>query len=477
MILEKIVKGIIYLGTIKEIWIFLGGILLGYFTFKFSTLLIFAILGLIGFGYLFVNPTFGVLAVLGFIPVGILGTLTEADIPVVLSLIRFLGMGAAGAWAINTALKKTKLTYVPMTNAIILFGTIAFVSFWFATSKPAAFGALFIIVNQIVYYFLVVNTIKTEKLLRAFIWTMVISNGLLALFGIIQFIGANPFATLIATRGVGITRISGTTGDANWLAMLIVIVIPITIYWFIGETVPWKKTLLLWTAIAQILTTTFTYSRMAALGLGLMAIIIMVKQKVKPSTVFAVVGLSAILAPLLPAAYWDRVYSMAFVETDFAISVRLELQKAALKMIVDYPVLGVGVGNFGVNLFRGYLDITKVYGGAIHRVEAFTLTGAHNLYLDTAANMGLLGSGTLIFMIAYGWRELRKFQKFFKQHNNLQMMYLCHGIETSLAVFCFCSIFLHSLATKYFWILFSTIAVIRYIYGSRGINGKKMEKN
>lgn len=473
MILEKIVKGTIFLSSKKEIGIFFGGILLGYLTFKISTLTIFAILGLLGFGYLLINPTFGVLAVLGFIPVGILGTLTATDIPVVLSLIRFLGMGAAGAWIVNTALKKTELTYVPMTNFIIIFGAIAFVSFWFATSKPAAFGALFVIINQIVYYFLVVNTIKTEKLLKTFIWTMAISNGLLAVFGIIQFIGANPFATLVATRGVGITRISGTTGDANWLAMLIVMVTPITIYWFIGESVPWRKTLLLWTAIAQILTTTFTYSRMAALGLGLMATIIIIKQKVKPSTVFSVVGLSAILAPLLPAAYWDRIYSMAFVETDFAISVRLELQKAALNMLVDHPVLGVGVGNFGVNLFD-YMDVSRVYGGPVHEVRAFVLTGAHNLYLDTAANMGLLGLGALITLIAYGWKELKKFQKFFKQTNNLQMMYLCHGLETSLAVFCFCSFFLHSLATKYFWIIFSTTAVIRYIYGPHGINGKKV---
>lgn len=474
MILEKIIKSTIFLGTKKEIGIFFGGILLGYLTFKISTLLIFAILGLFGFGYLLVNPTFGVLAVLGFIPIGILGTLTETDIPVVLSLIRFLGMGAAGAWLVTAALKKIELTYVPMTNYMIIFGAGCFMSFWFAVSKPAAFGALFVVINQIVYYFLVVNTIKTKKLLEAFIWTMVISNGLLAVFGIIQFIGANPFATLVATRGVGITRISGTTGDANWLAMLIVMVIPITIYWFIGETVPWRKTLLLWVTVAQILTTTFTYSRMAALGLGLMAIIIMIKQKVKPSTVFSVIGLSAILAPLLPAAYWDRVYSMAFVETDFAISVRLELQKAALKMLADHPFLGVGIGNFGISLFRGYMDISKVYGGATHEVRAFVLTGAHNLYLDTAANMGLLGLGALIAMIAYGWKEMKKFQRFFKQTNNLQMMYLCHGLETSLAVFCFCSLFLHSLATKYFWILFSITAAIRYIYGSHGINGKKV---
>ncbi|MBU0900217.1 O-antigen ligase family protein [bacterium] len=464
MFIEKTFQKIFSLTIRQEVLVFLGGILLGYLTFKISTLLIFAVLGIFFFCYLFVNPTFGILAVLGFIPMCILGTLTSADIPVVLSLIRFLGMGAATAWIVNLALKKIDLVYTPMTNYILFFGAIAFISFWFATSKGAAFGALFVVANQIIYYFLVINTIKTEKLLKIFIWTMVISNGLLALFGIIQFLGANPFKELVATAGGELTRISGTTGDANWLAMLVVMIVPITIYWFIAETTPWKKTLLLWAAILQILTTTFTYSRMAALGLGLMCLMIMIKQKVKPSTVFAVIGLSSIIAPLLPAAYWDRVYSTVFLEADFAISVRFELQKAALKMITDYPLLGVGIGNFGINLFRGYLDVAKVYGGAIHTVEAFTLTGAHNLYLDTAANMGLLGLAALVALIVYTWKEMKRFQRFFKETNNLPLMNLCHGLEVSLVVFCFCSFFLHSLSTKYFWILFSITAAIRYIY-------------
>jgi O-antigen ligase len=214
---------------------------------------------------------------------------------------------------------------------------------------------------------------------------------------------------------------------------------------------------------------------MAALGLGLMTLMILIKQKVKPSTIFSILAMAALLAPLLPAAYWQRVYSMVFVETDFAISVRLELQKAALKMIVDHPVLGVGIGNFGISLFRGYMDVAKVYGGPYHEVRAFVLTGAHNLYLDTAANMGLLGLGALLALIVYGWKELKKFQRFFKHTNNFQMMNLCHGLEVSLAVFCLCSFFLHSLSTKYFWIIFSTTAAIRYIYASQGINGKLLK--
>ncbi|MBU0600534.1 hypothetical protein KKD87_06015, partial [bacterium] len=93
-----------------------------------------------------------------------------------------------------------------------------------------------------------------------------------------------------------------------------------------------------------------------------------------------------------------------------------------------------------------------------------TLTGAHNLYLDTAANMGLLGLAALVALIVYTWKEMKRFQRFFKETNNLPLMNLCHGLEVSLVVFCFCSFFLHSLSTKYFWILFSITAAIRYIY-------------
>ena len=85
---------------------------------------------------------------------------------------------------------------------------------------------------------------------------------------------------------------------------------------------------------------------------------------------------------------------------------RLRIWQSACTMIADYPVLGVGPNNFGEKYQARYILPT-----ALEREQR----DAHSTYLSTAAELGLVGLGTLLYMIlvllttfAYSRRNARE---------------------------------------------------------------------
>jgi O-antigen ligase len=79
-----------------------------------------------------------------------------------------------------------------------------------------------------------------------------------------------------------------------------------------------------------------------------------------------------------------------FDETSNAL--RLAIWKASVVSIVHHPVLGVGIGNYPVVLQQ---DINLSKAGST----------AHNLYLHVAAEMGIVASLVVIWMLIGVWRS------------------------------------------------------------------------
>jgi len=114
---------------------------------------------------------------------------------------------------------------------------------------------------------------------------------------------------------------------------------------------------------------------------------------------------------LLPAAIGERfsdflpylqisdVRGIHVTDENFAVVERLAHWEAALGMLKDHPLLGVGVGN--------YVPVYPAY--ALPGWED-PLGHAHNYYLHIAAEAGLLGLGAyVLFLLAsywHGWRAV-----------------------------------------------------------------------
>jgi putative inorganic carbon (HCO3(-)) transporter len=103
---------------------------------------------------------------------------------------------------------------------------------------------------------------------------------------------------------------------------------------------------------------------------------------------------------LLPYTRVQDVRGVHVTDENFAVVERLAHWEAALGMIADSPLLGVGVGNY------------------VPRYPAYALPGwrdplghAHNYYLHVAAETGLVGLAAYLFFLAVcfgrGWSAVR----------------------------------------------------------------------
>lgn len=98
--------------------------------------------------------------------------------------------------------------------------------------------------------------------------------------------------------------------------------------------------------------------------------------------------------------------------------IRMDMYRSALKMTVDHPVTGVGPGMYG-RAYREYRDPL---------LARDRLSAAHNIYLHTAAETGLLGAGVAFWMLgAFGWAWRRRWLEATSSSGRLRL-------ETVLAV-------------------------------------------
>jgi O-antigen ligase len=91
------------------------------------------------------------------------------------------------------------------------------------------------------------------------------------------------------------------------------------------------------------------------------------------------------------ALAFKRAKSIADME-ELSVKSRLGIWQASFSSIIKHPLLGVGIGNYPVVLNE---EISAAKRGA----------SAHNLYLDIASEMGLLG---LILLLLVFWQILKK---------------------------------------------------------------------
>lgn len=142
----------------------------------------------------------------------------------------------------------------------------------------------------------------------------------------------------------------------------------------------------------------------------------------------------------------DSLIDSKQVTIHYHISNKSNYWKYALRMFKDYPVKGVGAGNFNTLMPRYYAqDDFKDPG-----FKNFAAYDPHNTYLGLCAETGILGlAGFMgIFMIVF--LALLKRLKNFNPRDDSQI--ICFGIIAA-----FIGIFMHSLAMdaqnlRHFWI-------------------------
>ena len=256
-------------------------------------------------------------------------------------------------------------------------------------------GMLFII------FFIVMN-LQNRKQIDVFVFALSVGVILQTLIGLYQYktgllLGLDAFGErLVGKEATGFlaSRAVGTIGHGNMLAYYFEILIPFMFAMFLVEEKGLLKLWYLITTVAGIIGITITQSRggWVSLPVSLSLVFFLIKRHDMSNrkfliglfaTGFIIIVLFFPLYPIIEKRWTGPDYGSA--------ATRPVLNKAAMSLVEQYPVLGVGLNNMA-KVFRTY-DTTggsSVFRGGIHVV--------HNLYLGVWAETGTIGLLTFLWM-------------------------------------------------------------------------------
>lgn len=247
-----------------------------------------------------------------------------------------------------------------------------------------------------VVQFLVVQLVDTPRKLNMFLWANVI--GMLWNIKTVIYLGLTGDAVTEDLRvDVGV----GQGGGANYLAMVLVMLLPIALINFqVGTPRERRFSFLIMPLI--LMAVVFTGSRSGFIGVGVVVLHQILRSQRKVLALVSAVILGTVGYVFTPEEHWERFEQGVAPEEgqrrDFAAESRLRLWKASFEMIKESPVLGIGPDNFGLVSPR----YAGFYAGrdAAAYVPGLRKAGmvAHNTWIQTLAEGGILSGIPFVAM-------------------------------------------------------------------------------
>jgi O-antigen ligase len=269
-------------------------------------------------------------------------------------------------------------------RVIAAFGVLACLSVPFGISIGGA--GSFILQDYsktLVFALLIVVAVRNARDLYAFIWAMTISTGILVWMALFVF--------GLSNKGSQAMRLSNLyTYDANDVGLMVLVGLGFVLL-ALQTARGWRKL-----ACAAILvgigaTIARTGSRGAfvgALAVGLALLFLL--RGVSPAKRVGFV-LVATLALVLwaPQGYWDQMRTITSPTADYnwtARDGRKEVFKRGIGYMLDYPIFGIGIGNFHkAECFISDKAKNRLPGTGIR------CSAAHNSWLEAGAELGIPG--------------------------------------------------------------------------------------
>jgi putative inorganic carbon (hco3(-)) transporter len=293
--------------------------------------------------------------------------------------------------------------------------------------------------------------------LRRAVWAVVIAAMGLAVVSLLQAVlGAygSDFAGFAQGKpeGAGVFRASGPL-DANVFGQVLVATAVLALYLALSARVRDGRILGLVASGVCLAASALTGSRGALVAAAAAFFLILLLAPV-PRKVVASMGALAVVAALifLPSGLKARVglptssadsQQVAVVQkgSESAIRGRQSENLAALQMFRDYPIFGVGPGNYPLH----YLDYSEQIG-LDPRLEQ---REAHSLYLEALAETGIAGAVAFLIIL---WLALRGALRARLRLAGRDAL-LAEGIFVALLSFLVAASFLHLTYPRYLWIL------------------------
>ncbi|MFH0778033.1 MAG: O-antigen ligase family protein [Candidatus Eisenbacteria bacterium] len=364
----------------------------------------------------------GVLAFLAY------GDVSSAFLPGAFSVVLMLGFVAWIARSLLSSDFTISATKVDLALGVYLAALL--VSMLFSTSPEAGGRELLLVAKWLAFYVLLVNTVRDRKAVVTVSAALVLGAALSGVVALWVF----SRETMMSIFGA-VFRAAGLAGNPNELAIVMVTVLPISVY-MIAVTKR-RSTRLLFAAATMVLVAAnfTTLARTGLLAMLLVFAMIAVSERRRTWTRVVLVVFLVAFPLVIPKGFWLRFAASGVLGTDYSAAVRAGAMRAGASMIAENPVTGAGLGM--------YLAKSTQYGDII-----FPLV-AHNMFLHVTAECGLLGLSAMLFLIATSFSAMGAAEKLTSRSS--QLFHLIRAHRMAYVAYLVCGLFTSIQFNQSFW--------------------------
>jgi O-antigen ligase len=258
-------------------------------------------------------------------------------------------------------------------------------------------------------------------------------------------------------------RIGGPGFGPNAYGQFLLVLVPLALDRLWSEQTLLRRSLAVWALAVCVLSIFFTFSRGSFLGLILVLSVMIIRRPPKLSTILLTFLIGIVLVQSMPAQYTNRLNTLLDLlpggQTDALEEVsfrgRISENTVGWLMFTDHPLIGVGLRNYKTN----YLAYSKNLG-IDDRREA---RGAHNMYLEIAAEMGLMGLFAFGLIVWALYHALRSAQADFTEAGMPDYANIAFAFGVGLFGFLAVGIVKHMAHPRYFWMLCGIALAMPYV--------------
>lgn len=293
--------------------------------------------------------------------------------------------------AVRSLVSGRELEAPPVFVGALAFVGAALAAVPLAAAEGAAAAKFVLLAGSVFIYLLIALFLDDWRSLKPIFAALLIVGLLVSAHALWQyFTGDLSRVGFISSTGAVEYRVASFFPHPNQLAGFVVIFVPLSVGLYSVFESRLAKAACVVLPFLALPAAIVTYSRGVLVALVALVLVLARSKRAWP----AIAAAAVLVVLLAPSAWQDRVADAGRLDRP-EIATRLDFWDAALSMFQAQPVLGVGLNSFDV----AYVDLdttgrTFLPGSGLAPPES-----AHNLYLNTLAEQGLVGIAALFLLI------------------------------------------------------------------------------
>ena len=362
--------------------------------------------------------------------------------------------------------KRTPLVYHPIQWWILGYFVFVSAGMWYAGSPDRTMVVAVDVAKQLIFFYVVINLISSERILEFAIWLMVLIGAVLGLLTVYQEITgnyANDFGGFARSAIAQISedvsnraRAGGPTSDPNVFGQQLLAIIPLGLWLAISARSFLSRAVGAFSVAMCLAGVGLSFSRGAYIAVGVMFVLLVLHLRLNPRYLL-VLPLLWLMLNLAPPEIQSRFDTLGFLlpnnnptgveQGDASIRRRSVEVLMAFYMFLDHPIIGVGAGNFKPN----YPIYIREYGENVPDEQR----NAHSFYLEVAAESGIIGLFLIGTVLLLAMQSTLRARRIFAAIGNHRMAELAVSLAISFSGFLVSATFLSNIYPDFIWTLIS----------------------